>query len=88
MEALNQALSISPNKPAAYLYLALVNIALDNAENAQTQISKAIGLIDNLPDEEKNLLFLRVSTDLETFAKNNPDAADDVEQLLNLLSEQ
>jgi tetratricopeptide (TPR) repeat protein len=87
LEALNEALEISPNSVIAHFYLGLVHLATDQFDDAEAAISQATNSITTLSEEEQEFVSNRVVTDLETFAQENPDQADDVETLIDLISE-
>jgi tetratricopeptide (TPR) repeat protein len=87
LDALNQALEISPNSPTAHLYLALVYVAMNDFEEAKAETAQAMNSIDTLSEEEQLSIFTRILADLGTFAEKNPAKAKEVEALINLIPE-
>jgi tetratricopeptide (TPR) repeat protein len=85
-ETLNQAVSISVNDPLTYFYLALVALANNDPQTAKTQISTTAKLLANLPPVEQNSLRDRMTTELESFAQENPATQELVKSLINQLS--
>lgn len=84
VEALNQALQISPN-PVPHLYFTLVYLALEDFDQAQAQATQAAESIDQLPQEEQNRILVGVLADLETFRENHPNRAEEVNTIIALL---
>jgi tetratricopeptide (TPR) repeat protein len=85
IEALNHAVEISPNSPAAHLYLALVYLAQNDASRAKTEVSqgaKTFTTFTALSQEDRQLIYTRVTADLKAFAQKNPDKAADVESMV------
>ena len=87
LEALNEALEISPNSAIAHFYLGLVYLAMDQFDDAEAAFAQATDSISTLSEEEQEFISSRVLTDLETFAQENPDQADEVDALINLIPE-
>lgn len=85
--ALNQALEISPNSPITHFYLALVYLATDETDSAKAEVSQAMDSITTLSEEEQDFIAARVLADLETFAQDNPDQAEEVKSIINLIPE-
>jgi tetratricopeptide (TPR) repeat protein len=84
-EALNQALEISPDSPAAHFYLMMVYLATDDIDNAKEEASQATSVITALSEEEQRFILTRILADLEAFAQKNPAKAKEVESLVNLI---
>ncbi len=85
VEALNQALQISPNNPVSHLYFTLVYLALEESDQAQAQAIQAARSIDQLPQEEQSRILVSVLADLETFRENHPNRAEEVDTIITLL---
>jgi tetratricopeptide (TPR) repeat protein len=83
-EVLNQSLGISPDNPTTYFYLMLVDIATNNFDNAKIQAAQANKLLNNLSQEERALILLRVSANLEILAKENPNTKE-IQAIINIL---
>jgi hypothetical protein len=61
-------------------------VAIDDFAQAQAEASQAVTSIDTLPQEEREFILTRVSTDLESFAQENPAQSEDVKQLIDLIN--
>jgi tetratricopeptide (TPR) repeat protein len=81
-EALNQAVSISPDSPTAHLYLALVDVATDKPDSATGEVSRAAAAFSTLPSEEQQALYSRVTADLKAVAQADPGKAKAVESII------
>jgi tetratricopeptide (TPR) repeat protein len=86
-EALNQALEISPDSPAARLYLGLVHLTKDDAESANAEVSQAASSLSSLSKEEQEFVYSRVVADLEAFAQENPAKAAEAQSMIDLIPE-
>ncbi len=85
MEALNQALEITPANPTAHLYKMLIYVTMNEIEQAQTEGSQGIAALSALPEEDRQLLLDRVKNELEAFAEENPNMTGEVAQLRKLI---
>ncbi len=84
-EALNHALEIYPDSPVAHSYLALVHLATDDVESAETEISRVASSFSTLLQEEQELVYARVASELKAFAQGNTDKAAEVDTIINLM---
>ncbi len=87
LEALNQALEISPDSPIAHFYLGLVRLATDDFDGAKAAVEQAVNSITILAEEEQNFILARVRLNLETFAQENPSKAEEAQSLIDLIQE-
>lgn len=85
LENLQQAIQISPNSPAAHLYLALVYTAQNELDNADSEVSQAVDLLDTLSEDEQVFMLTRVLADFETLAQENSGQAAEIEAMINKL---
>jgi tetratricopeptide (TPR) repeat protein len=85
IEELKRAIEIAPDSPGAHFYLALVDLATGDLGGATASMSQAVDASSKLPQEDQEFLYARVTTDLKTFAKENPDRAATVESMLKLM---
>lgn len=86
-QALDQALKISPDSPIPHLYLALVHLATGDVESASTEIARAASSFSTLSEEEQELVYDRVVTELKALARENPDKAGEVKSMIETMPE-
>lgn len=85
VQALDQALELSPNSPTPHFYRMMVYLATQQTDKTHAEVSQGMDHIGTLPEEEQALLFKRILDDLESFAQANPAQAKEVEALINLI---
>ncbi len=85
IEELKRAIEIVPDGPGAHFYLALADLATGDLGGASAAMSQAVDASLKLPQEDREFLYTRVTTDLKTFAKENPERAATVESMLKLM---
>ena len=88
LDNLNQALEIAPDSPIAHLYLGLVYLAMDQPDEALTATSQGVDSIASLPEEEQEAIITRILDDIERFAQENPDKAEMVDTIIDLIPAQ
>jgi len=88
LESLNQALEIASDSPIAHLYLALVYLAIDQPDEALSAASQGADSMDILPKEEQEAISTRVLANLETIAQEQPDRAETVDAIIDLIPAQ
>jgi len=82
VEALDQALGISPTSAVAHLYLVLVYVATDKLDSSTAEISLAATTFSTLPPEDQKSIYSRVATDLKTWGQQNPGKAKEVDSII------
>ena len=84
---MDRALEISPDSSAAQFYIALVNLAADDVESANAEISRAVDAFPTLSNDEQELIYTRVVSGLDAFAQENPDSAAEVGAMIEVIPE-
>jgi tetratricopeptide (TPR) repeat protein len=87
LEALTQAVTNRPNDPETHLQLAVVHMALEDAETARAEIEMGLSLADELPPEVKRVILRQAVSDLETLSLQSPENAESIQSLVKLITE-
>lgn len=85
MAALDKAAELTPNQPITSFYRMLVYLATNRPDQAKTEANQAIKSLDSLPQDNRETILSQTVADLKTLAKENPDQATVVEEIVNLI---
>ena len=79
------ATTLLPKNPIAYFYLALVYVAIDKFDDAETSISEAMMSLDTLTVEDRAFILSRITNELKLLAQTQPDKTDEIERIQKLI---
>jgi hypothetical protein len=67
--------------------LTLVYLAQSQVDEAKAEATQAVETLDSLAEKEQAFILARVRADLETFGQENPDRAEVVGSIIEVIPE-